>query len=249
MKLKAFGLAPELRDWGLKYIETLRDQEIDNKSQIIVQRKKAYEQCVIRLENLVKLKTAPENADNSLLSDEEYQKQRADLLAQKSTLGSDTGTFEMEVKGRVRLAKEALTVVANIEELPPDQGALRKREILSALGLNHVLKEKELEIKPQFPFSELPHGGKRDQCNLNPIEPENMQAGKALNGSFDSACPSLERDVDEDRTKPLKLALERIWKQTDPWSQLIKRKSFKQGTPPRRDTRGRFIAPKYFEDL
>src|SRR5438093_13042864 len=41
----------------------------------------------------------------------------------------------------------------------------------------------------------------------------------------------LERGVDEDRTEPLKLALERIWKQTDPWSQLIKRKSFTEELP------------------
>jgi len=229
----------------LKYIEKLRDQEISKKGRIIAERKRTYEQCVLRLENLVKLKTAPENADNSLLSDEEYKKQRADLLAQTSTLRADTSSFETEMDEKARLTKEALKVAAKIEELPPDEDLLRKREVLSALGLNHVLKEKELEIKPQFPFSELPPGGKHDQSNLSPIEPENNQARKARNGSLRSPCPTLERDVDEVRTKALKLALERIWKQIDPWKHLIKRGSFT--APPytsRRDRRGRFTSPE-----
>jgi len=230
-KLKAFGLAPDLRDWGLKYIETLRAQEFSKMGLIIAERKKAYDKCIVRLENLVKLKTSPENADNSLLSDEEYQKQRADLVAQKGTLAADTSTFEIKLNGKARITKEALEVVADIEEAPPDEDVMRKKEILTAFGLNHILKERELEIKPQFPFSELPHTGKPAHCKLSPIEPENNQAGKAYNGSFDSENPSLERDTDEGRTKSLKTALERIWKNLDPNSTIFKRYPFELGAP------------------
>ena len=64
--------------------------------------------------------------------------------------------------------------------------------------MNHVLKEKELEIRPEFPFYDLPHGGKQDYPILSPIEPDNMQGGQTSNGSFDFAGPSLERDSDEE---------------------------------------------------
>jgi DNA invertase Pin-like site-specific DNA recombinase len=228
-KLQCFGLAPELRDWGLKYIEKLHDQEVGNKALIVAERKKAYEQCIIRLENLVKLKTAPENADNSLLSDEEYQKQRAELLARKSKLGADVSTFNEEMQGKERFTKDALEVVAKIKEQPLNDNLLVIRETLSALGLNHVLKGRDLEIKPQFPFSELPRNGISDQINLSRIEPEKSRTGSARKGTFDPACPTLEQDMDEDRTKSLKTALEKIWENLDPHSQIFKRYPFEPG--------------------
>ena len=191
-KLKPVDFAPDLRDWGMVQVDKIRDQELDEKSQIMAQRKKAYDQCVIRLENLLRLKTAPENADSSLISDEEYQKQRADLISQKTTLGSDTATFEMEVNAKARLMKEALTVVADLAELPAEVDTLRKQELLSALGLNHVLKDKKLEIKPQFPFSEFPYWGNQNQGDLNPIEPNINQGGQGWNADLSPACPRRE---------------------------------------------------------
>ncbi len=228
-KLKPFGLPAELRDWGFQYIEKLQDRDLDGKRQILVERKKAFDQCVIRLENLVKLKTAAANADNSLLSDEEYQKQRADLLAQKSTLATDTAAFETELEGKVRRTKEALKVLGKIHDMAPDADALRKREVLTALGLNHALKEKELEIRPEFPFSDLPRGDNLEQRDLTPIEPDNMQGGQGPNGVFRSAFPVLERERDDDRTKLLKIALDTIWKKIDPSKHFTKKIPITEG--------------------
>jgi hypothetical protein len=244
-KLKAFGLPTELREWGVGYIEKLRHQELDGKKQVLIERKKAYDQCALRIENLVKLKTAPENADGSLLSDEEYQKQRVDLLNQKGRLAVDTAAFESELNRKAALMKEALAVAEAIEEGSEKDDAARKREVLAALGLNHELKEKELEIRPEFPFSELPGQGNAGRRNSGPIEPENTQAGQRRKGNFNSANPSLERDSDEDRTKMLKRSLEIIWKKMDLSLPIFKRYPFTKERwvyrPCRR--RGRFVSP------
>src|SRR5665213_3053386 len=208
-KLKLFGLPPQLQAWGQTYIEKLRDQDSVGKRHILAERKNTSDQFAIRLENLVKLKTAPENNDGSLLSNEEYQKQRADLLAQKGKLATDTSTVEMELEGKTNRVKEALQVLGKIEDSSFATDPVRKREVLCALGLNHALKEKELVIRPEFPFSDLPHGDKPDQCGWGPIEPENMQGGQGPNGGAGPACPVREREPDEDRTKGFKRALNR----------------------------------------
>ena len=201
-KLKAFGLPSELQDWGLKYIEELRDQDLREKKQILLERSKTYEQCVMRIENLVKLKTAPENADGSLLSDEEYQKQRAELLNQKTKLASDASTFETELLKKADFTREALRVVGTIQYPSPENDAQRKRELLGALGLNHILKEKELEIRPEFPFSEFPRDGWKSERKPAPIEPENMQTGHSQNGRVNFARPSVERLYQEALADP-----------------------------------------------
>jgi hypothetical protein len=229
-KLKPFGLPPELRDWGLGFIEKLRTQKLKEKEQILAERKKAHDQCVVRLENLVRLKTAPNNSDGSLLSDEEYQKQRAALLAEKAKLSTDTLSLEAEVDAKARVAKETLDLATTIES-SLNGDSQKKRELLSALGLNHALKEKELEIRPDFPFSELPRRENQSQSDLTPIEPENTQGGPRQNGHFIPARPSLERDTDKDRTKSLKTALEVIWKRIDPSSPIFKRFPFDPEAP------------------
>lgn len=245
VKIKAYGLPAELRDWGIEYIEKLRDQDLAEKAQILGERKKAYDQCVLRLENLIRLKTAPENAGGSLISDEEYQKQRADLLAQKSKLSADTATFEALLEAKTRLTQGALTLAGRIEEPSSDDEAKRNREILGALGLNHALKAKELEIRPEFPFSELPFDGKSNSLNFSPIEPQNTQEMQRRNGHFASAIPILERELDEDRTKRLKRSLTCIWKELDPNDPVFKRFPFDPKQPlvlaPLRNKKGKFI--------
>jgi site-specific DNA recombinase len=242
--LKSFGLPSDLRDWGLECIEKLQSQELGGKRQLAAERKKAHDQCVMRLENLVRLKTSPGNADNSLLSDEEYQNQRAVLLVERNKLAVGTTTFEMELNAKVRLAKTALDLAAEMDGPSLQANVSRKRELLSALGLNHVLREKKLEIRPVFPFSGFPGAGRHHKDNFTPIEPENNQAAPSQDEHFDSTNPLLERERNEVRTEQLKTALQRIWKKLKPSSYLFKRFPFEPGAPvvhPRRRRHGRFI--------
>lgn len=191
-KLPSYGLPAELRDWGLAVLEQLREQELAGQRQLLEERQKAHQQCAIRLENLVKLKTAPENVGGELLSDEEYQKQRAELLAQQRRLSPDAAALENEVEAKTRLLGKALKVVTDIETLSPDEDTGRWKELLSALGSNHVLLEKELVVKPEFPFSELPGRETRAPDDPAPIEPDNPQEKSGWNGDSAPGCPRRE---------------------------------------------------------
>lgn len=211
-KIRPYGLPPEIRDWGIQYIKKLEIQEYSEKSQILEEKKARLAQCVTRLGNLVRLKTAPENADNSLISDEEYQMQRTELIAEKNRLLSETTAFEDGVAAKTHLAQNALQLLGNIEITPIEGNTSRQREILAALGLNHALKEKELEIRPEFPFTYLNGDGIAMPSELHPIEPDKTQAPQGSNGYSWPLKSNSEPGVDEDRTMALKDALNRIWK-------------------------------------
>jgi site-specific DNA recombinase len=66
-KIPAFQLPAELYAWGLKYLNILREHDLNDAKNIALEKQKVFKQCAARLENLVKLKTAPENANGSLL--------------------------------------------------------------------------------------------------------------------------------------------------------------------------------------
>lgn len=213
-KIRHFRLAEELKVWGLTFIQSLRDQEIDQREQILREKRKLLAQCSARLENLLKLKTSPENINGSLISDEEYQTQRSELLAQKNSLSDNAREFETNLERKVRVTGDILKFVAGIGN--DENGEIANaREVLRALGSNHVLTNKNLVVKPEFPFSELPPANDRSSSESPPIEPGNIQRTQERFGQFTSSRPFQERDSDKDRTKLLKLALLSIWKKMD----------------------------------
>jgi site-specific DNA recombinase len=242
-RIAEFRLPNELKDWGMAFIEKLRAQEFGAQQHILDEKRRVHEDCVRRIENLLKLKTAPENIDGTLLSDEEYQKQRTELLAQKTKLAMGVEAFESELKNKVRFVRQLIQFVASSND-PKKDNTVRAKEVLRALGLNHTLLDKNLVLKPEFPFSELPppsHPGKDD---FTPIEPENMQVKQGPNPKNNPSRPIPERGVDSDRTKALKLALERIWKKLDTDDSAYSRYPFADVPfPPRQKrSRGRFTS-------
>jgi site-specific DNA recombinase len=228
-KLPAYALPAQLQDWGLAVIEKLREQELAGEQRILNERQQALRQCVLRLENLLKLKTAPENSDGSLLSDEEYQQQRADLLALKARLSANASAFQNELEAKARLSKVALKVVTTIDHASRLGDATKKKEILSALGLNHAITDGKLVIKPEFPFSELPRADNPEPRDCGPIEPINPKDSQGREGRLVPSRPRQEPGVEEDRTTKLKEALETIWKKTDPRSPAFQRYPFVKG--------------------
>jgi hypothetical protein len=146
------------------------------------------------------LKTAPHNADGSLLSDEEYGRQRMGLLKEKSALEEllqDTGqgvnkwldlsekTFDFALTARDRFAKGDCET---------------KREIFTALGSNLFLKNKRLSIQALKPFLIIEtafHGGERPN---EPIEPKNNGSTHGQIVKVTSHCPNMSACPDDVRT-------------------------------------------------
>ncbi len=178
--------------WGLAYLKTLRQQEVDNREHVEAERKKQFERCEVRLGNLVKLKTSPENADGSLLSDEEYQNQRSMVLKEKAALAADLDSFEGQLKTKCQTIEKALDLAESVPDAVLSDDMERKREILAALGSNHVVSDKSLAIRPEFPFIELPDCGNQGPCKSPPIEPDNTQKPPGQNGEFVQSSPRLE---------------------------------------------------------
>jgi len=245
-KLREFALPPELSAWGMRLIEKLRDDEMKNEKNILQEKKAAHEQCVIRLENLVKLKTAPENVAGALLSDEEYQKQRGDLIAQKVRLATDASSFESTLEKKTRIAMQALRTATLISDALDSHVSTRKGELLRAIGLNHVLNDKQLEVRPRFPFCTLTVGGDHVGNKSIPIEPENTQAKQGWHGCFVPSNPKWEPLSEEDRTKRLESALKTVWTRIDPSDPTFDFYPFTdvvRGYRPSR-RRGKFISPR-----
>jgi site-specific DNA recombinase len=81
--LERLDVSEAFQRWVVTQLRRVVEAEGQNLAEVRAAQERAHTACVTRLDNLVQLKTAPENIDGSLLSDAEYARQRADLLNAK----------------------------------------------------------------------------------------------------------------------------------------------------------------------
>src|SRR5690606_28464288 len=136
-------------------------------------RQNAYQECMRRLDGLVKLQTSPGNADGSLLSAEEYGRQRRDLLKEKAALEALLRDAGESAEEGVKRSEEALEFACTARTRFAQGDARTRKEILATIGSNLTLRDKILSIEARKPFLILAQSNSDVKSENGPIEPEN----------------------------------------------------------------------------
>ena len=195
--LARIQISKRFQTWAVRYLHELHAVETKARNEDIQAQQKAYADCLRQLDSLVKLKTSPQNADSSLLSDGEYSRQRMELVKEKSRLeelSRDSGhrvikwlelsenTFEFACTARSRFARGDFKI---------------KKAILAAIGSNLTLQDKRLRIEALKPFSLLENALSQRSAKHKPFEPENTGLAHGSNGETDTSLPSGLGDEDD----------------------------------------------------
>ena len=122
-------------------------------SEIIQSQQKAYQECVQEIDNLVKLKTSSGNADGSQLSDEEYgQRRGATAQDEKDSLEELLNDAGHRVEQQLKLSEQTFEFACTVQERFAKGDPKTKKEILTTIGSNLILKDKKLLIEARKPF-------------------------------------------------------------------------------------------------
>lgn len=149
---------------------------------------------------MLHLKTSPQNRDGSLLSDEEYGRQRMHLLKEKARLEElfrDTGH---RVEQWLALAEKTFVFACSARTWFADGDLQTKKSILSAIGSNLILKDKKLSIEAKKPFVILEKSLPCLQGKNGRIEPEIFRIGKAKRAPVRALNPTGLPEWDDVRT-------------------------------------------------
>ncbi len=195
----------KLKSWGIKYLHELHASEKLAQKEIGRAQQKAYDECVRRIENLVKLKTSPENSDGSLLSDKEYGDERMLLLKQKTKLGAAVQGFGTDAEQCRELSEGALELAATARDRLAKGDSQVKRQILSEIGLNLTLKDKMLSIEAKKPFIILQNSLDSDLLKTSGFEPKTAAQPQGQNIERTWGRPTLCGGWDEVRTYGAKM--------------------------------------------
>jgi len=151
-ELSSLEIPQSFVDWAVKQINTMNDGERDFREEAIQSVVRTQSDARTRLDNLVKLKISPSNSDGSMLSDEEYKKQKLELEAEIKGLGKQMGTIDERMLEAADEVNEKFTFAARARQRYADGDLKVKREILSKLGSHLILEDKTLRIESPLPF-------------------------------------------------------------------------------------------------
>ncbi len=198
--LATVQISEKFRDWAIKYLHELHAKESTARNDIIQAQQKAYQECLRRIDNLVKLKTSPGNADGSLLSDEEYGRQRVLLLKEKAALEELLQDAGHRVEQWVKLSEQTFEFACTVRARFAKGDAKTKKEILTTIGSNLTLTDKILSIEARKPFFILGDSKSDENPETEPIEPENTGLAYRQKEANASLSPRLLADLDDVRT-------------------------------------------------
>jgi hypothetical protein len=193
-------ISKQFKEWAFKFLHELHEVETASLHEIIQSQQKAYQECVQEIDNLVKLKTAPSNADGSRLSDEEYGRRRVDLLKMKKSLEELLNDAGHHVEQQLKLSEQTFEFACAVQERFAKGDPKTKKEILMTMGSNLILKDKILMIEARKPFFILGNLLFPETPIISPIEPEitNVTQGRKIPSLF--LRPYLRGERDDVRT-------------------------------------------------
>ena len=169
-------ISQQFKEWAIKYLHELHEKEAASHFEIIQSQQKAYQECVQEIDNLVKLKTSPGNADGSRLSDEEYGRRRVELLKMKKKLEELLNDAGYQVEQRLKLSEQTFEFACAVQERFAKGDPKTKKAILTTMGSNLTLKDKKLLIEARKPFFILGNTLSPEEPLISPFEPEKTKA-------------------------------------------------------------------------
>ncbi len=151
--LSKIQISQRFKELALKYLREENDKEIADREAIISSQRRAYDGCLKKLDNLFQLKISPLNVDGSLLSDEEYGKQKSELVKEKIRLEAILNDTSGRIEKWLDIAENAFDFACNARYWFETGNFETKTRILQTLGSNLTLMDKKLSLDLKKPFS------------------------------------------------------------------------------------------------
>ena len=199
--LSRIQISERFKNWATTFLNELHAKETAFKSQVIQTQQKAHQECLRRIENLITLKTAPNNADGSLLSNEEYATQRTTLLREKAALEAMLRDADPLFQTCLRRSETPFDFACAASSRFAQGDCETKKDILAALGSNLILKDKILSIQAPKPFLILDNVLNGGEQGDKPFEPEISGLPQGQKKPNASSVPLRRALREENRTR------------------------------------------------
>lgn len=198
--LSKIHISERFRNWAIKYLKEENEKEVASRESIMSSQRKAYDGCLKKLNNLFQLKISPLNSDGNLLSDEEYARQKAELIKEKTRLEEILNDTNGRINKWLDIAEQTFDFACHARYWFAHGSPEEEGRILQAIGSNLTLKDKKLFIQLKKPFISIQKMVMKVPEVRPPFEPKNCGLNKGRIEDLYSKNLILRGELDEVRT-------------------------------------------------
>ncbi len=144
--LKDIRISEEYKDWAIKHVHDVRKNEAESDSAAIKTKHKECEEVTQQLQSLTLNFTSPANKDRTLITDQEYQNLKSELLKRKGILETDLNVKNKAVEQWAELSEQTFDFACYGHIWYENGDEKTKRAILACLGSNLTISDKILKI-------------------------------------------------------------------------------------------------------
>jgi site-specific DNA recombinase len=204
--LERMETSEQFQRWVVERLRRSQEKEMGARNALKRSHDKTYKACLARLDNLIRLKTAPENHHGSLLSDAEYARQRSILLKEQGRLEEILRDNGHRITQWLGLVEEVFDFTRHARARLQHRDPETKRLLLAVFsmeGSNLTLAAKKLRIDASKPFPILGESLPSIPRAKPMFEPEESRMNKRQENAFASSCPGNLGQLDDVRTENL----------------------------------------------
>jgi len=150
--LAKLQISERFKDWAIKYLNELTDIETEENVITLKSLQSAKADCETRLNNLLKMKISPQNADGDMLNDEDYKRQKELLTLEKNKIEEQLGGNSYQAEHWREIAEKTFDFACHARYWFANGDPQTRREILAGLGSNLVLMDKSVRVDIEKPL-------------------------------------------------------------------------------------------------
>ena len=169
--LKKYEISDKFKDWAIEYLNELNNKETNDRELVRGNIKVAYDDCVKKLDNLLKLKISSQNTDGSVITNEEYTAQRKYLLQEKEALMHNMNGTDKRIDSWHELSVKTFNFACYARYHFAHGDLKTKTQILAALGSNLTINDRDILIDGQKHFFLIEKGKKDLEILAKKFEP------------------------------------------------------------------------------
>ena len=157
----------EFHQWAMKWIQIENKKESKVRNQIITNHQENYKKCLKKIDNLIDMRSSED------ITKEEFLRKKLELSEERirlEELAVDTGD---RINKQIEKAEEVFLFAEKAKDRFQNGDIENKKEILTALGSNLILKDKKLSItiqKPLFLIEKVARQVKAINQRLEPLK-------------------------------------------------------------------------------
>jgi site-specific DNA recombinase len=189
--LSQLTISERFKNWAINNLHEVRSTEASSNELVLASKTTELNTTIEQLDALLLKYTSPANASGALISDEEYQALKSQLLKRKNTLEKALNDHGKEIEKWIELSERTFNFAryARVWFEKGDEGT--RRAIFACLGSNLVLKDRNINIKLHRIFNSIViHRDKIEQELESARTSENPYAERQK-GTFVPVCPTL----------------------------------------------------------